>query len=104
MKRQDSKLWRQLKIVLAVLTNLCRERIYNASGVGMFGLRRNRVDPLAGQVQLETIHQLQGNVFKKQFGTRTFILFSLSPSPSLLMRVAQLHAYLKGLVIIFLQG
>ncbi|KAL9954501.1 hypothetical protein ACROYT_G042049 [Oculina patagonica] len=60
LKRQEAKLWGQLKSVLALLPNLCRERIYNAGGLGMrrmLGLRRNRVDPLADQIQLETIHQ-----------------------------------------------
>ena len=69
LKRQGAKLWRQLISALTVIPNTCREVLSNTGGRrvrGLLGRRKNRVDPLAGQVQLETIHQL-GKVLKKEY-------------------------------------
>ena len=65
LKRQDAKLWRQLKSVLSVFRQVCVLcRIFNLSGARlrrMMGMRRNRVGTQAGDVPLETI---QGKVLK----------------------------------------
>ena len=64
LKRQDAKLWRQLKSVLSVFQQvsvLCR--IFNIRGARMMGMRGNRVDTQAGEIPLEAIHP--GKVYSK---------------------------------------
>lgn len=62
LKRQDAKLWRQLKSVLSVFRQVCVLcRIFNPSGARlrrMMGMRRNRVGTQAGDVPLETIQEM----------------------------------------------